>query len=85
MAAAVQEALYLRSILDEKGVVIDGPTAIKEANQSCIKMCKNHVMQKRTKHIDVKYHFVRERVGAETVELQYYPTEFMEADFLTKP
>ena len=83
-AAVVQEALYLRSILDEMGVVFDGPTVIKEDNQNCIKMCKSTVMQKRTKHIDVKYHFVRERVKDETVELQYCPTEFMEADFLTK-
>ena len=81
MAATVQEALYLRSLLDEMGVVIDGPTVI---NQSCIKMCKNPVMQKRTKHNDVKYHFVRERVEDETFELQYCPTEFMEPDLLTK-
>ena len=66
------------------GVVIDGSTVIKKDNQSCIKMCKNSVMQKRTKHIDVKYHFVRERVEDETVELQNYSTEFMEADLLTK-
>ena len=66
------------------GVVIDGPTVIKEDNQSCIKMCKNPVMQKRTKHIDVKYHFVRERVEDETVELQYCLNDFMEADLLTK-
>ena len=84
MAAAVQEDLYLLSLLDEMGVVIDGPTVIKEDNQSCIKMCKNPVMQKRTKHIDVKYHFVQERVEDETVELQYCPIEFMEADLLTK-
>ena len=60
MAAAVQEAPYLRSILDEMGVNIDGPTVIKEDNQSCIKMCKKPVRLKRTKPIDVKYHFVRE-------------------------
>ena len=47
-------------------------------------MCKNPVMQKRTKHIDVKYHFVRERVEDETVDLQYCPTELMEADLLKK-
>ena len=54
-AAAVQESLYLRSLLDEISVVIDGATNIKGDNQSCIKMYKNSVMQKRMKHIDVKY------------------------------
>ena len=38
----------------------------------------------RTKHIDVKYHFIRERVEGETIEFQYCPTEFMEADLLSK-
>ena len=66
------------------GVVIDGPTVIKEVNQSCIKMCKNPVMQKRTKHIDVKYHFVGDREEDEAVELQFCPTEFMEADWWRK-
>ena len=82
MAAAVHEALYLRSLFVEMGVVIDGPIVIKEDNQSCIKMCKNPVMQKQTKHIDVKCHSVCERVEDETIELQYFPTEFMEADLL---
>ena len=61
MAAAVQEALNLQSVLDEIRVGNDGPTVIKEDNQSCIVMCMNPVMQKQTKHIDVKHHFFQER------------------------
>ena len=61
MAATVQEALYLQLLLGEMGVVSDVPTPINEDNESCIKMCKNPVMQKRTKHIDVKCHFLREQ------------------------
>ena len=41
-------------------------------------------MQKRTKQNHVKHRFVRERVEDETVELQYCPTEIMDADLLTK-
>ena len=44
----------MRLRLDKIGVVTDGPTVTKEDNQRCIKMCKNPVMQKRTKHMDVK-------------------------------
>ena len=84
MAAAVQEVLYRRSLLEEMGVTPEGATVIQEDNQSCIKMCKNPVMQKRTKHIDVKHHFVRERVEDGTVELQYCATEDMCADIMTK-
>ena len=84
MAAAVQDVLYLRSLLEEMGVKLEGATVIQEDNQSCIKMCKNPVMQKRTKHIDIKHHFVSERVEEGTVELQYCATEDMCADLMTK-
>ena len=84
MAVAVQDVLYLRSLLEEMGVKLEGATVIQEDNQSCIKMCKNPVMQKRTKHIDIKHHFVRERVEDGTVELRYCATEDMCADLMTK-
>ena len=85
MAAAVQEVLYLRSsLLEEMGVKSEGATVIQEDNQSCIKMCKNPVIEKRTKHIDNKHHFVRERVEVGTVQLQYCATEDMCADLMTK-
>ena len=84
MAAAVQEALFLRSFLEEMGRKCEGATTILEDNQSCIKMCKNPVMQKRTKHIDVKYHFIRERVEDKTIKLEFCPTSDMTADILTK-
>ena len=84
MAAAVQEVLYLRSLLEEMDVKSEGDTVIQEDNQSCIKMCKNPVKQKRTKHIDIKHQFIRERVEDGTVELQYCATEDMFADLRTK-
>ena len=84
MAGAVQEVLYLRSLLGEMGIKCEAPTVVEEDNQSCIKMCKNPVMQKRTKHIDIKFHFVRERVDDSAVQLRYCPTEGMCADLLMK-
>ena len=41
--------------------------------------------QKRAKHIDIKYHYVREQVAAGTLDIVYCPTEDMLADILTKP
>ena len=78
------------------GVVFEGKISRKlqhflrkfgapEGQSSCIKMCKNPVMQKRTKHIDIKYHFIQERVDDCTLEHQFCPIEEMSADFLTKP
>ena len=85
MAEAVQEAIYLRSLLKEVGFSQNKPTTIYKNNQSCIAMCKNPVMQKRTKHVETKMHFIREQVEDKSVSIIYKPTEDMPADLLTKP
>ena len=85
MASAVQEAIHLRNLLEELGCSQNESIMIGEDNQSCIKMCENPVMQKRTKHIDCKYHFIRERVEDGTVKIHYVPSAEMAADILTKP
>ena len=84
MAAAVQEAIYLRGLLEDFGFPMKTPIVIGEDNQSCIKMCHNPVMHKRSKHIDTKLHFIRERVENKEVKIHYVPTEEMTADILTK-
>ena len=53
-------------------------------NQGAIKLAKNPVFHARTKHIEVHYHFVRERVLGGEISVQYLPTECQPADLLTK-
>lgn len=60
-------------------------TTIYEDNQSCIALAKNPVHHARTKHIDIQHHFVREKVEAGEVKIEFKPTEEMVADALTKP
>ena len=84
MAAAVQEAIYLRPLLEDFGLAMKKPIDIGEDNQSCIKMCHNPVMHRRSKHIDTKLHFIRERVENKEVKIHYVPTEEVTADILTK-
>ena len=84
MAAVVQEAIYLRALLEDFGFPMKKAIDIGEDNQSCIKMCHNPVMHKRSKHIDTKLHFIRERVENKEVRIHYVPTEEMTADILTK-
>jgi hypothetical protein len=62
MAAAAQVAIYLRALLKDFGFPMKKAIDIGEDNQSCIKMCHNPVMHKRSKHIDTKLLFIRERV-----------------------
>ena len=60
------------------------PCAVFEDNQACIKMASNPRGWKRTKHIDVRYHFVRDLVEANKVILSYINTVDQCADLLTK-
>jgi hypothetical protein len=86
MAAAftVKEAIWLRLLLADLHLQ-SGTVPIKADNQSAIKILKNPVTSARSKHIDVAYHFARERVERKDVKFDYIRTEHMLADALTKP
>lgn len=53
-------------------------------NQSAIRLVKNPEFHKRTKHIDVRYHFIREKYEEGVFELNYVSTDEQLADILTK-
>ena len=57
---------------------------ILEDNQGCIALSENPIHHKRTKHIDVRYHYTREKVEDGTIKLEYISTEDQVADLLTK-
>ena len=61
-----------------------GPTLIFEDNQGAISMAKNPVFHKRTKHVQIRYHFVREAVEQGIITLEYCRTDDMLADSFTK-
>lgn len=54
-------------------------------NQSAIKLLKNPEFHKRTKHIDVRYHFAREKIQEGLFDLEYVTTKEQQADIFTKP
>ena len=62
MGHAVQEGLYLQMLQLEMGIEIEeGVTLLLLDNQSAIKLAKNPGFHKRSKHIAIKYHFIKER------------------------
>ena len=83
--AATQEAIHLRRLLGDLGFPQEGPTVILEDNMGCICMSENPVMHRRTKHIDIKFHFIREAVERGDVVLTFTSTSTQVADLLTKP
>ncbi|GJZ37062.1 hypothetical protein Tco_0583253 [Tanacetum coccineum] len=54
-------------------------------NKSAIALCCNNVQHSRAKHIDVRYHFIKEQVENGIVELYFVRTEYQLADIFTKP
>ncbi|KAK9833506.1 hypothetical protein WJX84_007674 [Apatococcus fuscideae] len=60
-------------------------TTIYADNQSAIKLLKNPVSSNRAKHIDVMYHFAREKVASQEISYKFVGSEEMLADMLTKP
>ena len=74
----------MRELSSDLGSPQRQPTLIKEDNQSTIAMAKNPQFHGRAKHINIKYHFVREHVNDGKICLEYCPTEHMLADVLTK-
>ena len=85
LTAAAQEALFLRQLLEQMGQPQASGTVLHEDNQSCIALCKNTMTTGRSKHIDVKMHFCREKQESGEIVVKYCPTEVMLADALTKP
>ena len=84
LSSAAQECVWMRRLNSEFGNPQTDPTTVMEDNQSCIAMAKNPQYHGKSKHIDIKYHFVRDLVGDKMIKLKYCPTKEMVADILTK-
>ena len=82
--SATQEVIWLRLLLKDLEYTDQAATIIFQDNQGCIALAKNPVYHARTKHIDIKFHFLREKVLDEVIALEYKPTEEMIADGFTK-
>ena len=64
---------------------VDGDVLMHIDNQGAMNLAKNPVHHQRSKHIDVKYHFIRSEIQAGIVSLKYVPTDENVADVFTKP
>ena len=75
----------MSSYLDEKSLkrLVTEPS--RTDNNSAIALSKNHVFHKRTKHIDTRFHFIRELVNDKEICLEFCKSEDQLADIFTKP
>ena len=80
LSIATKEAIWLSRLLQDLQASIKVPVVIMEDNQGTIALAKNTISLNRAKHIDIRYHHVREAVRDGHINLVYCPT----SDLLTK-
>jgi hypothetical protein len=83
-SAAIQEVLWLRGLMEELGLHTQTGSVVYGDNQAAIAVSENGIKGERTKHVDVKYHFVTEAVERGVVTLKWVPTARQQADIFTK-
>ena len=81
---ATQEAVWLRKLLAGLFGQRLEPTMIHCDNQSCVKMSMNPIQHDRTKHVEMKCHYVQEMVQRRAMELRYFPMDEQIVDVFTK-
>ncbi|KAE9005172.1 hypothetical protein PR003_g18412 [Phytophthora rubi] len=83
---AVKECLWVRQLLQELMLISpDEPICLQIDNQSAIKTMENEITSDRMKHVNIRFHFIRDTIKRGDVALNYCSTESMKADILTKP
>ena len=83
--SAAKEIQWARSLLDELGYKQQEPTVLFEDNKSTITMVNNDSHSQKTKHIDIRYHYIREAVQRKQLVMEHLPTKEMTSDIATKP
>lgn len=85
MADCCKELTWILRLFNDLKIVTTLPVKINEDNQSCIKQLSAPNINRRSKHIETKYHFIRQLKQDGIINPQYLPTEDMIADMMTKP
>jgi hypothetical protein len=81
---AAKEAEWLRQLFEELRVERNGPMILRCDNQSAIALCKDGKFHARTKHMDIRYHYIREQVVNKKLKVIYIPSNTNPADVMTK-
>jgi len=84
MSDTVQELIWLRNLLRMFGVHFDAPIPVHCDNISAIYMAANPVFHKKTKHVGVSYHFIRDEIVRGFITTKHVSMKMQLADILTK-
>jgi hypothetical protein len=80
----VREVLWVQHLLTELGLSVENQSVIHVDNIAAITRAENGIVSDRTKHIDVKYHFMMQEIENESIKLKWIESKEQQADILTK-
>ena len=83
-ADAAKQASWLRLLLEDLGFPQSDPITLYNDNMGAILLSQNPVHHDRSKHISLRYHYLREQVGDKSIELVHVPSQQNQADMFTK-
>ena len=84
LTEAFKEAIHLRQLLSDLRLLPSSPTPIFEDNQATLHISKAFYTSRRTKHISVRYHWIRQEIENGVAALEFIPTKDQLADIFTK-
>jgi len=84
IAECSKDIIWYQQLFAELNIKNEKPTTIFSDNQGAILLTKNSIFHKRTKHIDIRFHFIRELQNDGRIKVKYVPTKEQPADMLTK-
>ena len=76
---------WMKQTIKEIKIVFEEPTTIYCDNTSTISLSKKPVQHSKSKHIPIKYHYLRDQVETKNIKLEYVPTQERVVDIFTKP
>ena len=80
VALGICESLWLKMLLEELGMKIQGPISTYCANKVAISVSHNPVHHDRMKHVEIDRHFIKEKVEEGTLNIRYIPSADQIAD-----
>mmetsp|Transcript_5436 Transcript_5436/g.6857 ORF Transcript_5436/g.6857 Transcript_5436/m.6857 type:complete len:155 (+) Transcript_5436:92-556(+) len=76
LTEAIKEAIWIAQLFKQLNIPLTLPISIYEDNNSCILLAEHPVFHQRTKHIDIRYHFIREHIIQNKVKLCQIDTNY---------
>ncbi|KAE8673637.1 Calcium-dependent protein kinase 34 [Hibiscus syriacus] len=84
LADVVTDVVWIQALLTDMGILPSSTPVVWSDNTSAIAMSANPVMHSRSKHVELDLHFIREKVTADKVRVNYIPAQHQKADGFTK-